>query len=220
MGQKVHPFGIRLGIIFNSNSCWYVRKCEFSKILRQDIEIRLFIRSVFSISAAISNVFIERAGDSIKITLRTAKPGLVIGKKGVDIDKLRVQLAFKYKKIVVLNIEEIKKPDLESVLVAENIATQLEKRIAFRRAIKRAISSAIRQNAKGIKISVAGRLGGAEIARTEWFKEGKIPLHTFRANIDYGVAEAKTTYGIIGVKVWIFKGEIFLKNRGKEREVY
>ena len=210
MGQKVHPFGIRLGIIFNNNSCWYANKSEFSYFLKQDFEIRAFIRDTFTKQSLISNIFIDRTGDIIKITLRTAKPGFVIGKKGVDIDKIRSELTYRYKKMVVLNIEEILKPELEAVLVAESIANQLEKRISFRKAIKRAIISTMRQDAKGIKISVSGRLGGVEIARTELFKEGKIPLHTFRANIDYGIAEAKTVYGIIGVKVWIFKGEIFL----------
>ncbi len=213
MGQKVHPFGIRLGIIFNNNSCWYANKVDFVKFLQQDYEIRLFIKKIFLQSSLISNIFIDRTGDVIRITLRTAKPGFVIGKKGIDIDKIRSELSQKYKKLVILNIEEILKPDLEAVLVAESIANQLEKRISFRKAIKRAITNAMRQDAKGIKISVSGRLGGAEIARTEWFKEGKIPLHTFRANIDYGTAISRTTYGVIGVKVWIFKGEIFLNRK-------
>lgn len=213
MGQKVHPFGIRLGVIYSSNSCWFANRREYSFLLRQDIEIREYIKSKFTVNAAISNIFIDRAGESVKITIRTAKPGIVIGKKGSDIDILRCYLVKKYRKIFILNIEEVKKPELESVLVAESIVMQLEKKVTFRRAIKRAISNAIKQNAKGIKVSVAGRLGGAEIARTEWFKEGKIPLHTFRADIGYGTAEAKTSYGIIGVKVWIFKGEVFLKQQ-------
>lgn len=213
MGQKVHPFGIRLGVIYNSNSCWFANRRDYAFLLRQDIEIRDYIRSKFTTTAAISNIFIDRAGDSVKIIIRTAKPGIVIGKKGNDIDNLRSELTHKYKKIFTLSIEEVKKPEIEAVLVAESIAAQLEKRITFRRALKRAISNAMRQGSKGIKVSVAGRLGGAEIARTEWFKEGKIPLHTFRADIDYGTAEAKTSYGVVGVKVWIFKGEVFLKQQ-------
>lgn len=212
MGQKVHPFGIRLGIIYNTNSCWYANRRNFSSFLKQDFEIRYFIRSLFPKVSFISNIFIDRIGDMIKIIIRTARPGFVIGKRGVDIDRIRLDLSNKYKKVVVLNVEEIVKPDLEAFLVSESIANQLEKRISYRKAIKRAITNVMKQDAKGVKISVAGRLGGVEIARTELFKEGKIPLHTFRANIDYGFSEAKTIYGIIGVKVWIFKGEIFLQN--------
>ncbi len=208
MGQKVHPIGIRLGIIKKSNACWYPNGDTFANILNNDIEIRKFIKNKLSISAAIANIFIERTGQNVKVTIRTAKPGVVLGKRGEDIDKLRLELSKKYKITLTLGIEEIRKPDLEAVLVAENVAAQLERRIIFRRAMKRAITNAMRYGAKGIKISVAGRLGGAEIARTEWYREGRVPLHTLRADIDYGVAEAKTTYGIIGVKVWIFKGEI------------
>jgi len=214
MGQKVHPNGIRLGIIRESNARWFPNGETFSEILRSDIEIREFIRKYLPESASISKILIERTGRSIKLTIRTAKPGIVIGKKGEDIGKLRALLSKKLSAVVHINIEEIRKPELEAVLVAESVAQQLEKRIMFRRAMKRAVTNALRQGAKGIKISVAGRLGGAEIARTEWYREGRVPLHTFRADIDYGEAVAKTTYGIIGIKLWIFKGEVL----GKKKE--
>ena len=214
MGQKVHPNGIRLGIIRESNARWFPNGETFSEILRSDIEIREFIRKYLPESASISKILIERTGRSIRLTIRTAKPGIVIGKKGEDIGKLRALLSKRLSAVVHINIEEIRKPELEAVLVAESVAQQLEKRIMFRRAMKRAVANALRQGAKGIKISVAGRLGGAEIARTEWYREGRVPLHTFRADIDYGEAVAKTTYGIIGIKLWIFKGEVL----GKKKE--
>ncbi len=208
MGQKVHPTGIRLGIVKESNARWFPNGDTFANILNNDIKIREYIIKKLPVSAAIAGILIERTGKNVKITIRTAKPGIVIGKRGEDVDKLRLELNAKYKTTFTIGIEEIRKPDLEAVLVAEGVASQLERRIMFRRAMKRAVTNAMRQGAKGIRIAVAGRLGGAEIARTEWYREGRVPLHTLRANIDYGVAEAKTTYGIIGVKVWIFKGEV------------
>lgn len=209
MGQKVHPIGIRLGIVQKCNSQWFPKGESFACILKSDIEIRKYILKYFSKAASIANILIERIGKNIRITIATAKPGIVIGKKGADIDKLRLDLCKKYNCVVSLSIDEIKKPDLVASLVAESIASQLERRIMFRRAMKRAMTSAMRQGAKGIKISVSGRLGGAEIARREWYRDGRVPLHTFRADIDYSIAEAKTTFGVIGVKVWIFKGEIW-----------
>ena len=209
MGQKVHPIGIRLGIVKKYNSQWFPKGESFASILKSDIEIRKYILKYFSKAASIANILIERIGKNIRITIATSKPGIVIGKKGADIDKLRLNLCKKYNCVVSLSIDEIKKPDLVASLVAESVASQLERRIMFRRAMKRAMASAMRQGAKGIKISVSGRLGGAEIARREWYRDGRVPLHTFRADIDYSVAEAKTTFGVNGVKVWIFKGEIW-----------
>ena len=210
MGQKVHPNGIRLGIIRESNSRWFPHPNgeSFADILKSDVDIRDYIRKKLPESASISNILIERTGQNIRITIKTAKPGVVIGKKGEDIEKLRVFLSQKLSINVQINIEEIRRPELEAVLVADSVAQQLEKRIMFRRAMKRAVTNALRQGAKGIKIAVSGRLAGAEIARTEWYREGRVPLHTFRADIDYGTSIAKTTYGVIGVKVWIFKGEV------------
>lgn len=211
MGQKVHPTGIRLGIIRESNARWYPSGEKFADVLRSDIEIREMVRSSLPEASSISNIVIERTGRNVKIIIRTAKPGAIIGKKGEEVDKLRAILSKNLNAVVHIVIEEIRKPELDANLVAANVAQQLEKRIMFRRAMKRAITNALRQGAKGIKVSVAGRLGGAEIARTEWYREGRVPLHTFRADIDYGTAIAKTTYGIIGVKVWIFKGEVIGK---------
>jgi len=217
MGQKVHPTGIRLGINNEANNLynarWYPSGEKFADVLRSDIEIREFVRSTLPESSSISRIIIERTGRSIKVRVRTAKPGLIIGKKGEDVDKLRVKLSQKLGANVHIIIEEVRKPEIEATLVAANVAAQLEKRIMFRRAMKRAVTNALRQGAKGIKVSVAGRLGGAEIARAEWCREGRVPLHTFRANIDYAHAEALTTYGIIGVKVWIFKGEVLEKHK-------
>lgn len=208
MGQKVNPIGIRLGFTKKSNSFWYPDGESFANILKSDIEIREYIIKSLPKSSAVSKIFIERIGQNVKIEISTAKPGIVIGKKGEDIEKLRSKLSTSYGISVSINVEEIKKPDLDAYLVADNIATQLKKRVMFRRAMKRAIINAIKQGAKGIKVAVSGRLGGAEIARREWYKEGRIPLHTFKADIDYGFSEAKTTYGLIGVKVWIYKGDI------------
>ncbi len=218
MGQKVHPIGIRLGIVRESNARWYPSGEKFSDILRSDIEIREYVHKSLPEASSISNIIIERAGRNVKVLVRTAKPGVVIGKKGEDVERLRAKLSDKFKASVHIVIEEIRKPEIDATLVAANVAQQLEKRIMFRRAMKRAVTNALRQGAKGIKISVAGRLGGAEIARTEWYREGRVPLHTFRADIDYGTAIAKTTYGVIGVKVWIFKGEIIGQSAGKKPE--
>lgn len=210
MGQKVNPIGIRLGFTKKSNSFWYPDGDSFAKILKSDLEIREYIIKTLPKSSAISKIFIERISQNVKISISTAKPGIVIGKKGEDIEKLRMKISSSHSISVRINVEEIKKPDLDAYLVADNIAIQLKKRVMFRRAMKRAILNAVKQGAKGIKVAVSGRLGGAEIARREWYKEGRIPLHTFKADIDYGFSEAKTTYGLIGVKVWIYKGDVNL----------
>jgi small subunit ribosomal protein S3 len=208
MGQKVHPTGIRLGIIKDSNARWFPHGNSFANILKSDIELRKFVLKKLPESSSISKIIIERSGNNVKVIIRTAKPGVIIGKKGGDVEKLRVELNKKMGVNININIEEVRKPELEAILVANSVAQQLERRIMFRRAMKRAVTNALKQGAKGIKVAVAGRLGGAEIARTEWYREGRVPLHTFRADIDYGTAIAKTTYGVIGVKVWIFKGEV------------
>jgi len=211
MGQKVHPIGIRLGYIRESQAKWVAQGGSsetFADTLASDLEIRAYIDKRLPEAASVSSVQIERSGRNVKIRIRTAKPGVVIGKKGEDLDKLKAEISAKIGLPVHINVEEIRKPELDAVLVAKNIAQQLERRVMFRRAMKRAVSSALRLGAKGIKVSVSGRLGGAEIARREVYREGRVPLHTFRADIDYGTAQAKTTYGIIGVKVWIFKGEV------------
>lgn len=205
MGQKVNPTGIRLGISKGWNSTWYAEK-NFAVLLNEDINLRRDLKHKL-LSAAVSKIQIERPANNAVVTIHSARPGVLIGKKGGGIETLRAEIAKKLGVPVHLNIEEVKKPELDSVLVAEGIAQQLEQRVMFRRAMKRAVTSAMKSGAKGIKICVSGRLGGAEIARSEWYREGRVPLHTFRANIDYGTAESKTTYGIIGVKVWIFKGE-------------
>jgi small subunit ribosomal protein S3 len=215
MGQKVNPIGIRLGIIRGWNSKWYASK-TYAKLLNEDINLRKDLKRKL-MTAAISRILIERPANNAVVTILTARPGVLIGKKGGGIEGLRKEISLKLGVPVHLNIEEVKKPELDSVLVAESIAQQLEQRVMFRRAMKRAVTSAMKSGAKGIKICVSGRLGGAEIARNEWYREGRVPLHTFRADVDYGTAEAKTTYGIIGVKVWIFKGEILpQKNRKAE----
>ncbi len=212
MGQKVHPILNRLGINQFSSAKWFADRKSFADLLQSDIEIRKIIHKFLPSGSCISSIIIERAGNvgkkNIKIIIRTAKPGIVIGKGGEDVDKLKIFLGKKLNANIQLNIEEIRKPELEAILVAENVAAQLEKRVMFRRAMKRAVSTSLKQGAKGVKIAVAGRLNGAEIARTEWYREGRVPLHTFRADISYAEAMAKTTYGVIGVKVWIFKGEI------------
>lgn len=207
MGQKVHPTGIRLGIATDWNSKWYAETKDFSKFLHTDVQVREFIKKKLA-HASVSKVRIERPAKNALITIYTARPGVVIGKKGEDIELLRGEVTKMMGIPVHINIEEVRKPELDAQLVAENIAQQLERRVMFRRAIKRSVQNAMRLGAEGIKINVAGRLNGAEIARSEWYREGRVPLHTFRANIDYGFAEAKTTYGIIGIKVWIFKGEV------------
>ena len=207
MGQKVHPTGIRLGIVKEHNSVWYADKKNYASQLITDLEARQYIEKVLD-HASVSRIVIERPAQTARITIHTARPGVVIGKKGEDVDKLRQELTQKMGVPVHINIEEIRKPDLDARLVAQNVAQQLERRVMFRRAMKRVVQNAMRQGAEGIKVQISGRLGGAEIARTEWYREGRVPLHTLRAEIDYGTAEAATTYGIIGVKVWIFKGEV------------
>lgn len=207
MGQKVHPTGIRLGIIETHRSMWYANKKHYPGLLLSDLQAREYIRKKLQ-NAFISRIQIERTQGNARISIHTARPGVVIGKKGEDIEHLRQKVSTLMGVPVHINIEEVRRPELDAYLVAESIAQQLERRVMFRRAMKRAMSNALRFGAKGIKIAVAGRLGGAEIARTESYREGRVPLHTFRADIDYATAIAKTTYGIIGVKVWIFKGEI------------
>lgn len=207
MGQKVHPIGIRLGVIKEHNSVWYADKKSYAKNLLNDIKVREFLTERLE-KASVSKIVIERPAQNARITIHTARPGIVIGKKGEDVDRLRREVGDMMGVPVHINIEEIRKPDLDAKLVAQSVAGQLERRVMFRRAMKRAVQNAMRQGAKGIKIQVGGRLGGAEIARTEWYREGRVPLHTLRADIDYATHEAHTTYGVIGVKVWIFKGEI------------
>lgn len=206
MGQKVNPIGLRLGINKSWQSRWFAEK-NYAKLLEEDLNLRKFLFKRLS-SAGISKIVIERPAKLAKITVYTARPGVIIGKKGSDIEKLRSDIIKMVGGDASLNIMEIRKPEIDSKLVADNIAQQLERRVAFRRAMKRAVQSAIRVGAQGIRINCSGRLGGAEIARMEWYREGRVPLHTLRANIDYGVARANTTYGICGIKVWIFKGEI------------
>ena len=207
MGHKVNPTGMRLGVIKEHNSVWYAEKAEYAKNLLNDIQVREFLDKRL-VKASVSKIVIERPAQNARITIHTARPGIVIGKKGEDVDRLRREVGEMMGVPVHINIEEVRKPDLDARLVAQNVAGQLERRVMFRRAMKRAVQNAMRQGAKGIKIQVGGRLGGAEIARSEWYREGRVPLHTLRADIDYSNYEAKTTYGIIGVKVWIFKGEI------------
>ncbi|KJS39628.1 MAG: 30S ribosomal protein S3 [Rhodospirillaceae bacterium BRH_c57] len=206
MGQKVCPIGLRLGINRTWDSRWYADK-EYSSLLHEDLRLRKYLKKRLQ-QAGLSKVIIERPAKKARITIHTARPGVVIGKKGQDIEVLRKELSKMTGSEVHLNIVEIRKPELDAQLVAENIASQLERRVAFRRAMKRAVQSAMRLGAQGIRINCGGRLGGAEIARTEWYREGRVPLHTLRADVDYGEATAKTTYGTCGVKVWVFKGEI------------
>lgn len=208
MGQKVNPIGIRLGIVRDWSSTWYAEKRDFADFLNQDLQIRDFLRRRLA-NASISQIRISRPARSVQVTVTTARPGIVIGKRGEDIERLRAELGRLVGMPASINVEEIRKPELDAQLVAESVAQQLEKRIMFRRAMKRAVSNAMRLGSQGIKIQVSGRLNGAEIARTEWYREGRVPLHTLRAEIDYALAEAHTTYGVIGVKVWIFKGEVF-----------
>ena len=207
MGQKVNPIGLRLGINRTWDSRWYANKREYGALLHEDIKIRRFLQKRLH-QAGFSRIVIERPAKKARVTIYTARPGLVIGKKGADIEKLRQALSTMTGSDVHLNIVEIRKPEIDAKLVAENICNQLERRIAFRRAMKRAVQSAMRLGALGIRINCGGRLGGAEIARTEWYREGRVPLHTLRADVDYGVATAFTAYGTCGVKVWVFKGEI------------
>ncbi len=213
MGQKVHPTGIRLGIVKDHASVWYADKKTYPEYLLNDLEVREYIRQRLS-QASISRIEIERPAQTARITIYTARPGIVIGKKGEDVERLRGELSRIMGVPVHVNIEEIRKPELDALLVAQNVAQQLERRVQFRRAMRRVIQNAMRLGAEGIKVRVAGRLGGAEIARSEVYHEGRVPLHTLRADIDYATWEAQTTYGIIGIKVWIFKGEII----GPEQE--
>ncbi|ASG67380.1 30S ribosomal protein S3 [Francisella halioticida] len=207
MGQKVNPNGIRLGIVKEHNSTWYADSSDYAIKLNEDIKVREFLHKKLA-SAAVSKIQIERPAQNAKITIHTARPGIVIGKKGEDVEKLRAEVNKLMGIPVQINIEEIRKPEIDAKLVADNVAQQLEKRVMFRRAMKKAMQGAMKSGAKGIKIMVSGRLGGAEIARSEWARDGRVPLQTFRADVDYSTASALTTYGIIGVKVWIYKGEI------------
>jgi len=211
MGQKVHPTGFRLGIATDWTSKWYADTANFADYLAEDLKIREFLKKKLA-QAAVSRIQISRPAKSVAVTIHTARPGIIIGKKGEDIEKLRVEVASLVSvhiNNVKINIEEIRKPELDAQLVAEGIASQLERRVMFRRAMRRSVTNAMRIGAEGIKINVSGRLNGAEIARNEWYREGRVPLHTLRADVDYGFAEALTTYGILGVKVWIYKGEVF-----------
>lgn len=217
MGQKVHPYGIRLGIVKDWTSTWYADSKNYADYLYTDLEIRKFLHKKLA-HASVSRIQIERPAHNARIIIHTARPGIVIGKKGEDIDSLRKQVSALMGIPAHISVEEIRKPELDAFLVAESVAQQLERRIMFRRAMKRAVSNAMRLGSQGIKINVAGRLNGAEIARSEWYREGRVPLHTLRADIDYGTARANTTYGVIGVKVWIFKGEIVDLHSEKEEE--
>jgi len=206
LGQKVNPIGFRLGVIKTWDSRWYA-EADYAKHLHEDIKIRAFLKKRLY-NSGVSKIEIERAANKTKINIFTARPGLIIGKKGSEVETIKKDLASLTSKEIFININEVRKPELDAQLVAENVASQLERRIAFRRAMKKSVTSALKFGAKGIRITCSGRLGGAEMSRTEWYREGRVPLHTLRADIDYGVAEAKTTYGIIGIKVLIFKGEI------------
>lgn len=211
MGQKVHPTGFRLGIATDWTSKWYAEGRDYAKFLNSDLEIRKYLKDKLS-QASVSRIQIDRPARAAFVVIHTARPGIVIGKKGEDVEALRKEIAKRMDlniNNVKINIEEIRKPEIDAQLVSESVAQQLERRIMFRRAMKRAVSNAMRLGALGVKINVAGRLNGAEIARAEWYREGRVPLHTLRADIDYGFAEAETTYGIIGIKTWIFKGEVF-----------
>jgi len=207
MGQKVHPTGIRLGITKQHKSVWYAEHKNYAEQLITDIEVREHLESKLA-NASVSRIDIERPAQTARITIHTARPGIIIGKKGEDVERLRKDLASRMGVPVTVNIEEIRKPDVDAKLVAQNVAQQLERRVMFRRAMKRVVQNAMRQGAQGVKVQISGRLGGAEIARTEWYREGRVPPHTLRADIDYATYEALTTYGILGVKVWIFKGEV------------
>lgn len=214
MGQKTHPVGIRLGIIKTWDSRWYLKK-GYSEQLIEDITMRRTLKERL-FHAGVSKIEIERAGQNTRVIIHTARPGIIIGKKGSEVEKLRKDLKLMTGKDVAIDIKEIRKPEVDAQLVAENIALQLEKRVAFRRAMKKAVASALRFGILGVKISCSGRLGGAEIARSEWYREGRVPLHTFRADIDFGFARAKTTYGAIGIKVWMYHGDILPESRVKE----
>jgi small subunit ribosomal protein S3 len=216
MGQKVHPRGFRLGVIESSDSKWFARR-DYRELLHEDLKLRKFLKERLY-HAGISKVEIERAANKAKINIYTARPGIVIGKKGAEIEKLKSELGKLTPKETFINIHEVRRPDLDAQLVAENVALQLERRVAFRRAMKEAVSRGMRMGAQGIKVHCSGRIGGAEIARSEWYREGRVPLHTLRADISYGLAEAKTTYGVIGVKVWIFRGEILTRHDEEQQK--
>lgn len=207
MGHKVHPTGMRLGIIKDWTSTWYAGTKNYAAFLRTDLEVRDYLRKKLA-NASVSRIQIERPANNARVIIHTARPGIVIGKKGEDIERLRTDISTLMGVPVQVSVEEIRKPELDAYLVAESVAQQIERRIMFRRAMKRAVTNTLRLGALGIKINVSGRLNGAEIARSEWYREGRVPLHTLRADIDYGFAESRTTYGIIGIKVWIFKGEV------------
>ncbi len=213
MGQKVNPIGLRLGISKTWNSKWFAEK-DYAEQLKQDLDIQGFIKGRLR-HAAISRIEVERTPKKMKVNIYTARPGIIIGRKGDEVERLRNELSGKMRDEVIVNIREIKRPEIDATLIAENIANQLERRIAYRRAIKRAMASAMRMNIAGCKIMVGGRLNGAEISRSEWVREGQVRLHTFKADIDYGVAEAHTTYGVIGVKVWVYRGENFERSRSR-----
>ncbi len=211
MGQKTHPVGVRLGIVKTWDSRWYVKK-GYSEQLLEDIRIRKTLKERL-FHAGVPRIEIERAGQNIKVIIHTARPGIIIGKKGAEVEKLRKDIKLMTGKEVAIDIKEIRKPEIDAQLVAENIALQLEKRVAFRRAMKKAVASALRFGTLGVKIACSGRLAGAEIARSEWYREGRVPLHTFRADIDFGFTRARTTYGVIGVKVWMYHGDILPESR-------
>lgn len=215
MGQKVHPYGFRLGYNKTWQSRWYAEK-NYADLLHEDVELRTALKKRLS-HAGVARMDIERAANKLKITIHTSRPGIIIGRKGAEVDKLRDDLQKKSGREIFINIQEIHKPELEAQLVAESVALQMERRVAFRRAMKKAIESAIRFGGKGVKLRVSGRLGGSEIARSEWYLDGQLPLHTLRADIDYGFAEARTTYGQIGVKCWIYKGEAKDPTRPQDR---
>jgi len=217
MGQKVHPIGIRLGISKPWNARWYAEKRDFSDHLIKDIKVRTFLRKELA-SASVSKIDIERPAKNARITIHTARPGIVIGKKGEDIERLKQAVSKMMGVPTHVNVAEIRKPELDADLIAQGIASQLERRIMFRRAMKRAVGSAMRLGALGIKVAVGGRLNGAEIARTEWYREGRVPLHTFRANVDYATGKAYTTYGVLGIKVWVYKGDVFDFHAAQEQE--
>src|SRR5882757_5251981 len=206
MGQKVHPYGFRLGVTKTWRSRWFAKQ-DYAKLLREDLELKEDLRNRLK-SAGVSSIEVDRPGNKLRITIRTSRPGIIIGRKGAEIEKLKLDLAKRTKREVFIDIQEVHKPELDAQLVSESIALQLEKRVAFRRAMRKAVDSALRFGCKGIKVRVSGRLNGAEIARSEWYLQGQLPLHTLRADIDYGFAEAHTTYGVIGVKAWLYKGEI------------
>ena len=217
MGQKVNPVGLRLGVNRTWDSRWFARKGDYARLLHEDMRMRKVLKQRLG-QAGVSRIIIERPHKQCRVTIYAARPGVIIGKKGADIEKLRKDLQAMAEGEVFLNIVEVRKPETDAQLMAENIAQQLERRVAFRRAMKRAMQSAMRLGAKGVRVNVSGRLGGAEIARMEWYREGRVPLHTLRADVDYGFAEAKTTYGVIGVKVWVFKGEV-LQRRNRRPQI-